>query len=507
MPSRFRRRTDAVSFSLILEMAAGAMPDRIAIGSHEGGRTYGDLAARVAAAATLFQRMGATCVALIDVNSDAVPVALFASAAAGVPFAPLNYRLPDDQLAQLVDRLSPVVVIADAGVAARVGDGEGRHLMTPAELLRLSLDDSPAPLGESSDDIGVLLFTSGTTGAPKAAVLRHANLVAYILGSLEFMGAGDDEATLVSVPPYHIAGISAILSSTYVGRRIVYLHNFEPSLWVDTVRAEGITHAMVVPTMLTRILDNLDERSLTLPSLRSLSYGGGPMPASVIVRALEMLPDVGFVNAYGLTETASTVCVLGPDDHRISLSSEDPVVRRRLHSVGRPIPTIELSIRDPFGEPLGAGERGEIWVRGDQVSGEYVGTKSAGDGWFHTRDEGEQDDDGYVYVFGRLDDVIVRGGENLSPGEIEAVLVSHPAVIDAAVVGIPDSEWGQSVVAAVVCSADAPSEDELRAFVRARLRSTKTPERIQFRDHLPVNETGKLLRRVLREQLTELELP
>lgn len=342
----------------------------------------------------------------------------------------------------------------------------------------------------------MLLFTSGTTGEPKAAILGHENLTSYVLSTVEFAGSDDDEAAVVSVPPYHIAGASAILSSIFSGRRIVYLESFEPAAWVDAMTTERVTHAMVVPTMLTRILDELEARGATLPDLRALSYGGGPMPLPVIERALQMLPHVNFVNAYGLTETASTIAILGPDDHRLAFGSDDPAIRRRLTSVGRPLPTVELSIRDPLGVPVHANDRGEVWVRGTQVSGRYQG-RDAGDddGWFATRDSGEFDTDGYLYLHGRLDDVIVRGGENLSPGEIEAVLAEHPSVESCAVVGVPDAEWGERVVAAVVlrCGTSA-TQDELRNLVRDRLRSTKTPELIDFRDELPINETGKLLR-------------
>jgi acyl-CoA synthetase (AMP-forming)/AMP-acid ligase II len=164
-----------------------------------------------------------------------------------------------------------------------------------------------------------------------------------------------------------------------------------------------------------------------------------------------------------------------------------------------------VSIRDADGQPVGVGERGEIWVRGEQVSGEYLGRKLVDEeGWFATRDGGQLDEEGYLFVHGRLDDVIVRGGENLSPGEIESVLLEHPAVVEAAVVGIPDTDWGERVVAAVVVEPDSTvTETELQDFVRAQLRSTKTPERIQFRGELPFNETGKLLRRVLRVELSD----
>jgi acyl-CoA synthetase (AMP-forming)/AMP-acid ligase II len=261
---------------------------------------------------------------------------------------------------------------------------------------------------------------------------------------------------------------------------------------------------MVVPTMLGRILDVVEARGEKLPALLHLAYGGGRMPTPVLERALDLLPAVGFVNAYGLTETASTIATLGPEDHRAAFASDDPAIRARLGSVGRPLPTLELEIRDPDGKPVPAGERGEIFVRGEQVAGEYLGRSAlTADGWFPTNDGGWLDEGGFLFVEGRLDDVIVRGGENMSPGEIEDTLLTHPAVAEAGVVGIPDDEWGETVAAAVVLNPGAEATvAELQDWIRARLRSSRTPTVIQFRAELPYNETGKLLRRVLRTELT-----
>ena len=259
---------------------------------------------------------------------------------------------------------------------------------------------------------------------------------------------------------------------------------------MQAVKEEGITHAMLIPTMLTRILDALDGEPL--PTLRHLSYGGGRMPLPVIERALGLLPNVDFVNAYGLTETSSTVCLLSPEDHRAARDAEAPAIRRRLGSVGRPVPGIELEIRDAQGRQVPAGEIGEIWLRGEQVAGEYVDVVAPSEGgWFPTRDLAWIDDEGFVYLEGRSDDVIVRGGENLSPGEIEGVLFSHPAVAEAAVIGMADDEWGQVPVAFVVAAEGAtPSEDELRLWVGQRLRSSRMPARVVFVDELPHTETG-----------------
>jgi fatty-acyl-CoA synthase len=491
---------------MLLQMAADGMGERTALGSRSGGVAVAELAERARRLGTVLAERPGERVAFIDVNSPAVPLALFGAALADKPFVPINYRLADDQLRDLVRRTAPATVIVGDGVADRLGPIEGIDLLTRQELLDLAINaDVPLadPYTGDPDAVAVLLYTSGTTGEPKAAVLRHRNLVAYIISTVEFASASEDEALIVSVPPYHIAGLSSVLSSTYGGRRVVHLEVFEERAWVDEVRSEAVSHAMVVPTMLNRVLDVIEEGGAGLPTLRSVSYGGGPMPRAVIERAMELLPDVGFVNAYGLTETSSTIALLGPDDHRVAFASDDPAVRARLGSVGTPLPSLEVSIRDPLGEPLAVGAPGEIWVRGDQVSGEYLGRDgSLDDGWFRTSDAGHLDEAGYLYVHGRLDDVIVRGGENLSPGEIETVLVEHPFVAEAAVVGIPDTEWGERVVAAVVAvEGTSIGEDDLREFVRAQLRSARTPERIDVRADLPFNETGKLLRRVLRAEL------
>jgi acyl-CoA synthetase (AMP-forming)/AMP-acid ligase II len=264
---------------------------------------------------------------------------------------------------------------------------------------------------------------------------------------------------------------------------------------------------MVVPTMLARIVEVLAERDATIPSLRHLSYGGGKMPHPVIDEALYLLPHTNFVNAYGLTETSSTICLLGPEDHREAHRNDDPAVRQRLSSVGRPLPSIEVSIRDEQGNEVEPYETGEIWVRGEQVSGEYLGRGSQlnADGWFCTKDGGWMDEGGFLYISGRVDDIIIRGGENISPGEIEDVLMEHPAVADACAIGVPDAHWGERVVAAIVLHEGSDiTQDQLQEFVKTYLRSSRTPEHIEFRPELPYNETGKLLRRVVRDDLSYL---
>jgi acyl-CoA synthetase (AMP-forming)/AMP-acid ligase II len=312
----------------------------------------------------------------------------------------------------------------------------------------------------------------------------------------------------VTVPPYHIAGMANLLSNVYAGRRIVYLDAFDAQTWLETVRREGITNAMVVPTMLARVVAELDGKPADVPTLRNLSYGGSRMPLPVLEQALELFEGVGFVNAYGLTETSSTIALLGPEDHAAAFAG-DPVAKVRLGSVGKLLPGIEVEVRGDDDAVLPAGEPGLVFLRGEQISGKYdVGSVLDAEGWFPTKDRGWVDDDGFLFIEGRADDTIIRGGENIAPAEIEDVLVRHDRIVDAVVVGLPDEEWGQSIAAVVVLADGAElTEAEIEAFCKQHLRSSKTPGSVHFRVELPRTPTGKLLRREVVADLSRTDGP
>ncbi|MER5430040.1 AMP-binding protein [Streptomyces sp. NPDC002588] len=474
-----------MNIAVILEMAASA-GDRPAV--TESGRSLSAAGLQRLAhhAADRFRDRPAVLYA--GTNHLAYPVALFGAALAGVPFVPLNYRLSDDRSAQLVARHPGAEVLRPADL-----DG----LLEPAG----GHEPEWRPAPDDRDATAVVLYTSGTTAAPKAALLRHRHLLAYVFNTQDFGAADPGDATLVAVPPYHVAGLMNLLTNLYAGRRIVYRSAFDPADWLATVRRERVTHAMLVPTMLARITAEVGDGTADVPSLRSLAYGGARAPRPVVERALRQFPHTGFVNAYGLTETASSVCVLGPDDHRAAMASDDPAVRERLGSVGRPLPGIAVEIRDEEGRPLPAGETGLVFMRGEQISGEYAGAAAPeADRWFATRDRGRLDTDGYLHLEGRADDTIIRGGENIAPAEIEDVLLEHPGVREAAVLGVPDPEWGQRLVAVLVGAGDP---EEIRAFAKARLRSSRTPDTVVFRPELPRTATGKLLRRTLVAELED----
>jgi acyl-CoA synthetase (AMP-forming)/AMP-acid ligase II len=500
-----------MNLTLLLDMAASGFDDRVAFGTRTGGVTYAELAARASVGAARIHELGVEHLVYVAPNGPAFPVALFAAARAEVPLVPVNYRLGQEQLHELLAAHPSSLVILEDEIRALAGE-VGRVRVSPVEWMAMTdpaNGGDPGPEPFDPEAVALLLYTSGTTAAPKAAVLRHRHLTAYVMTTVEFASADEDAASLVSVPPYHIAGVSNTVSNLYAGRRVVHLTSFTPQTWLETVRSEAITHALVVPTMLARVVEFLDEIGVpdaAVPTLRSLAYGGAPMPARIIERALTLLPGTDFVNAYGLTETSSTVAVLGPDDHRAAAASDDPAIRARLGSAGMLVPGIEAEIRGPAGAPLPQGEVGELYLRGEQVSGEYLNRAAAVDdaGWFPTRDRARLDADGFLFIEGRADDTIIRGGENIAPAEIEEVLRAHEAVADAAVFGLPDEEWGQIIAAVIVRK---PGHDldaeEARAFAREHLRTSKTPDRVEFRDELPHTETGKLLRRVLQAELTE----
>ncbi|MGW1782527.1 class I adenylate-forming enzyme family protein [Streptomyces sp. NPDC002143] len=472
-----------MNIAVILEMAASA-GDRPAV--TEGGRSLSAAALQRLAHHAADRFRDRSAVLYLGTNHLAYPVALFGAALAGVPFVPLNYRLSEARSNELIDRHPGAEVLHQSDLDAL--------LAPPGESGR-----RPAP--DDRDATAVTLYTSGTTAAPKAALLRHRHLLAYVFNTQDFGSADPADATLVALPPYHVAGLMNLLTNLYTGRRIVYQPSFDPADWLRTVRREGVTHAMLVPTMLARVTAELGAGTADVPSLRSLAYGGARAPRPVVERALRQFPGTGFVNAYGLTETASSICVLGPDEHRRALAAADPAVRERLGSVGRPLPGVEIEVRGEDGRPLPAGGTGLVFVRGEQISGEYTGVAgTAEDGWFATRDRGRLDAEGYLFVEGRADDTIIRGGENIAPAEIEDVLLEHPGVREAAVLGLPDPEWGQRLVAVLVGVGDP---EEIRSFAKERLRSAKTPDTVVFRPELPRTSTGKLLRRTLVAELEE----
>ncbi|HYC22771.1 MAG TPA: AMP-binding protein [Candidatus Bathyarchaeia archaeon] len=507
-----------------LSIPAAIFPDQEILVFGRDRFTYGQTLARVRRLASALRARGVgrgTAVAVLATNSHHYVECYYATAQAGAVFVPLNYRAKLHELEHMIGKAAPAVLLFADRYAPLLADlagklpplrrialerGDGTEETIDALIAEGTEEGEDAEIEES--DTSVLMYTSGTTSLPKGVMLTFGDFTNYVVGTVE-MADGEPRGTaLLSVPLYHIAGATNIMTSVWAGRKLVLLSQFDAGQWLESVERERVTHAFVVPTMLKQILDHPNFGSFDLSSLENLSYGGAPMPFPVIRRALESFPrSCGFVNAFGQTETTSTLTVLGPDDHRLSGDAKaDELVLKRLRSIGRPLPDVEIKVADEAGEALGPNQMGEILVRTPRVMKGYAGDVEGGakledDGFLHTRDLGYIDEDGYVFLVGRQDDMIIRGGENIAPAEVEAVLQSHPAVDEAAVLGVPNLEWGQVVAAAVVLRPGASAEPaELIDFCRARMASFKKPEVVQVVDALPRNPLGKLLRRELRDR-------
>ena len=482
--------------------------------------TYADLNDQIARLCAVFKQFGLArgdVVALLDTNSDLYIACYYAAAKAGLTFLPLNYRAKDAELEYMIntaqakallvgDRYLELVSKIQSRLSASklVAIGStSRGLPRLVDLIaKAAPDESEAEVDD--DDISILMYTSGTTSLPKGVQLRFRDFTAYVTANVEMADGSDRGVALVCVPFYHIAGTTAYMTNIWTGRKVIVMAQFEARAWLDLVQRERVTHAFVVPTMMKQIIDESSFSNADLSSLTNLAYGGAAMPAQVIRRAIEVFPKhVGFVNAYGQTETTSSLTVLGPEDHRIEGTPEQIELKlKRLNSVGLPLPDVEIRVRDDDGNFLPPGQVGEIIIRTPRIMKGYAGRDDNArmpDGWRATGDLGWLDSDGYVFFAGRKDDMIIRGGENIAPAEIETVLMSHPAVDECAVIGVPSVEWGQTVKAFVVVrQGKTVTEQELTEFCRARLASFKRPERIEFIDALPKNPLGKIMRKDLR---------
>jgi acyl-CoA synthetase (AMP-forming)/AMP-acid ligase II len=501
-----RREGDAnaVNIALLLDAVATMFPARRAI--EDGSRAIGYaelLEGAQRRAAWIVAHASRRPVVYLGTFRTEMAEVMFGAAFAGVAFIPVNYRLKPPEIAAAQRAARPGAVFVEERYRGLLQPEEGVVIVDVGEPVPSAVPPIEAP---DTDGPAVCLFTSGTTATPKLAILTHENLSTYILNTVDAGSSAEDESILISAPPYHVAGVANVLSNIFRGRRIILRAQFDPVEWLETVRAERVTHAMVVPTMLARILDVLERRPELAPSsLMNLAYGGARASEGLVERALALLPTtVGLVNAYGLTETSSTIAMLGPEDHRSAAASADPRVRARLQSVGKPVPGIDVRVAREDGSAARAGEIGQLWVRGAQVSPGYVGrdTSIDGEGWFRSGDQAYLDADGYLYTAGRADDVVIRGGENIQPAEIEEVLERHPSVREAVVVGLPDEEWGQ-VLAALVVGDGGATEDELRDWVRSHLAGYKAPVRIRWSAELPRNDAGKVVRVQAQRILSE----
>ena len=500
------------------------VPDR-AVTIFEGRRrSYGELQERVNRLANALANLGVSAgdrVAMMHVNCPQHIETYFATAKLDAIYVPINFRVRADELAYMLNDAAPKVLfvgdrytdlVQSVAYQAKAVEHyvavEGQHTPWPSyeELLASGSEEERFPLADDNDTT-IIMFTAGTTGVPKGVMLTHNSFSSYILANVSPADPEIEERNILTVPLYHIAGVQAVLAAVYGGRSLIIQRQFEAKEWMELVERENANRAMMVPTMLKQLLDHPDFHQHNLSSLEVITYGAAPMPVEVIKRAIEALPGTRFINAFGQTETASTITMLPPEDHVLDGSPEEVERKlKRLSSIGRPLDDVEVRIVGEDGSDVALGEVGEIVARGERLMKGYWGNESATretvrNGWLYTGDLGYSDEDGYIYLSGRAKDFIKRGGEMVAPEEVEQVLHSHPAVEEAAIIGIPDPDWGERVRAVVVLKGGQQvTEQELIEYCHQRLASFKRPESVVFIAELPRNPLGKVLKRVLREE-------
>jgi len=355
------------------------------------------------------------------------------------------------------------------------------------------------------DDVAFQLYSSGTTGRPKGVMLSNDNFFALMPLASGIWEFGPDTVNLVAMPLFHIGGGGWATAGMYHGARSVVVRELDPSALVGLIPAQGITHAFLVPAVLQFMLTVPGVERADFSKLRIIVYGASPISEDVLARSVATF-GVKFWQAYGLTETTGSVVNLPPEDHDLAGPN-----RHRLRSCGIAGPGVELRIVDPdTGQDLETGAVGEIWIRSQQVMKGYWNNETAtreavdADGWFKSGDAGYLDADGYLYIHDRVKDMIVSGGENVYPAEVENVLMGHPAIADVAVIGVPHDKWGETGKAVVVLAGGASATpEELIAYARERLAGFKTPTSVDFVDALPRNPSGKVLKKDLREPYWE----
>ncbi len=515
-----------------LMIASAIVPDRAAVVFDGREFSFAELQERVNRLAGALSQQGVGTgdrVAIMQVNCNQSIEIYFAAAQLDAIYVPINFRAKAEELEQMLAIAEPKALFCGERYLPLVkgigADGAG----SPSVILLDGSDSDGAPEGvqgyeellesgeaeqtlfpEGDDeDTTVIMFTAGTTGAPKGVMLTHESFSGYLLSNVEPADPDVSETNLLTVPFYHIAGLQAALAAVYGGRTLVVMRQFEPVEWLTLAQERRANRAMLVPTMLKRIMDHSGFGGYDLSSLDVITYGAAPMPLPVIRQAIREFPNARFVNAFGQTETASTITMLPPEDHVLEGSPEEIERKlRRLTSIGLPLDDVEVRIVSEDGETTPAGGVGEIVARGPRMMKGYWQQEAAtGDtirsGWVYTGDLGYRDEDGYIYLSGRARDFIKRGGEMISPEEVEQTLMSHPGVDDAAVIGVPDLEWGEQVRAVVVPRSEAGGElgeRELIEYCHERLASFKRPESVVFVEELPRNIMGKVLKRDLREQ-------
>jgi long-chain acyl-CoA synthetase len=496
----------------VIRRHAARRPEAVALRQGERELAYGDLDERSNRLAQALLARGVRAgarVAYLDRSSPEVVELLFAASKGGAVLVPLNWRLAAPELAAvLADAQAPVLIAGPdyrelaENALERLSPGPDLVVVGKEYERWLAAHEprDPGGRGEAGDVI-VQMYTSGTTGVPKGVLTTHGNLAVTAQTSRRW--AFDDRSvSLTPLPMFHIGGIGWAYCGLWHGATTVLVRDFEPTAVLDILERRRVTNAVLVPTMLQMLTAVPGAADRDYSALRTIAYGAAPITTPVLKASLRTF-GCGLLGLYGLTESTGGVVALEPEDH-------DPGGPREhlLRSAGRPYPWVELRIADPIsGDPLGPHQVGEVWLRGPNVTPGYFNRDAetaaalTNDGWLRTGDGGYVDEHGYLFLTDRIKDMIVTGGENVYPVEVEEALAQHADVAEVAVIGVPHPHWGEAVKALIVTRPGAPaSAEELIAFARARLAGYKLPRSVDFVTELPRTPSGKVLKRELRRR-------
>jgi long-chain acyl-CoA synthetase len=514
------------SLADLIRTQAETIGDRVAFTFEGRDMTYRDLdaASNRVANALLAEGVGrGDRVAFLDKNTLELFELTFGAAKIGAVICPVNWRLAPGEIAHVVNDAQARVLVVGRDFFPALESCEAALTSDPVILTvgahpvhrefagwRDAQPETDPREPTDVDDVAVQFYTSGTTGLPKGAMLTSRNLAALVPASSDALGLDDATVSLVAMPLFHVAGAGWALFGLMNGAHNVMLREVDLPAILEAIPEHGITHSVFVPAVLQFLLATPGADDTDFSTLRTIVYGASPISEEVLVASMARF-GCGFVQAYGLTETSGGVVLLHPDDH-------DPggPLAHLLRAAGRPLPGVELRIVGADGSVLAPGEIGEVWIRSPSTMTGYWNQPEStaevltADGWFRSGDAGHLDADGYLYIEDRVKDMIISGGENVYPAEVESVLMAHPAVADAAVIGIPDERWGETVKAIVVPAPGSPDDDgraalgrEILAFCRERLAGYKCPTSIDWAEVLPRNPSGKILKRELREPYWE----
>jgi len=507
-----------VNFALKIEETCRLHPDKTCVVQDDYRMSFRQMEARANRLAHALASLGVAPgdrVAIFQTNCFQFCEMLYAAGKTGAIFVNLNFRLRGEEVSYILNNCEPkVLILGDRYVdmirGIRPNLPSIKHFIvigeSPTDIIGyepLLAGQPPEPFPSvpvQGDDTACLIYTSGTTGFPKGAMLTHANVMTPLTDHYT-IGPG---TLLLNVPMYHIAGVVSTLLPLYRGDTQVILTQFETGIFLDIVEKEKVATTYLVPTMLQGILDHTDFAKKDLRSLRNIGYGASPMPVPLLMRAKELL-QADYTNFFGMTESTGIISVLSPEDHLLEGSPEEIAKKtRRLGSIGHCIPEGEVRIVDDEDRDVPVGTVGEIVARGKKVMKGYWNKPQASEetlrvGWLHTGDLASMDEDGYLYLAGRKKDMIIRGGENIYPVEIENVLHGHAKIQESAVIGMPDEYWGEIVKAVIVLKpGETATAEEIIEYCRKKMASYKKPAIVEFVEALPKNAMQKVLKNILR---------